>query len=107
MIHTIRLASISDVLGNTRAITPVYYGTAKPVGIAPGTNMLIMYNTERGTAFLYGQPYGHHSGDIACRILHGDVLAIGDNQFQVHCPEDWPKRPPELHRIDGESGGAA
>jgi hypothetical protein len=102
MIHTIRLAGTCDSIGNTTAITPVYYGTAKSIGIAPGTNMLIMYNAERSTAFLYGQPYGHRSGDIACRILHGDVLAIGDHQFRVHCPDNWPAICPDLRLIDAK-----
>ncbi|WP_067671767.1 hypothetical protein [Nocardia miyunensis] len=97
--HTIRLADRQDAVGTVRGVTPVFYGTAKHIGIAPGTNMLILYNAGRGTAYLRGWPYGEPAGDYAARILHGDVLAIGKDRFRVHCPENWPRREPDLHLI--------
>ncbi|WP_043736016.1 hypothetical protein [Nocardia asiatica] len=97
--HTIALADEQDSTGAPRAITPVYYGMSRGRCGMPG-HMLISYNAEHGTAFLYGQPYGHSSGAIACRILHGDILAIGEHRFRVHCPEDWRQWEPALRRID-------
>ncbi|RJO71402.1 hypothetical protein D5S18_24840 [Nocardia panacis] len=98
-MRTILLADPCVVTGYADALTPVYYGTAKPIGIAPGTNMAIRYHAGRATASLSGWSFGAPAGALTCRILHGDILVIGSHRFRVHCPDEWPARPPELHRI--------
>lgn len=94
-LHASHKPTVTIPVTNGNGSTNVYYGLSRGHGFYPQGQMKVLVTGGRA---LLIHTHEQHNGP-AERIVHGDVLAIGDDLYQVHCPDGYRMPTPALHRV--------
>ncbi|NKY60420.1 hypothetical protein [Nocardia flavorosea] len=75
-------------------LTNVFYGLGR--GQLSNRGQMAVTVTHGRASLTYTSDQANGPAE---RVIHGDVLLIGDTLYRVHCPADYRATMPALHRI--------